>query len=88
MITTGASIAVVAFPLLGQSVGFADGRIQVDGQGLLDGADHARTMASFLFFDPSHFSNASTSRVPLLTVITKTFALPHLTLLLFLRSTS
>ena len=38
VIATGAGIAVVARPFLGQSIGLADGRIQVDGQGRVAGS--------------------------------------------------
>ena len=37
VIAAGAGIAVVARSLLGQSIGLADGRVQVDGQGRVAG---------------------------------------------------
>ena len=38
VIAAGAGIAVVARSLLGQSIGLADGRVQVDGQGRVAGS--------------------------------------------------
>ena len=42
VIATSAGVAVVARPILGQSEGFADGGVQVDGQGRIAGSGPSR----------------------------------------------